>query len=406
MQILKPKRRAKKREGRSRKGEGSVYQRGGSGPYYFKVPNPAGGKPITGSCDTDDYESAILFKNRKLVELHDKLPKPAGVATVNEILDDYEKYCEKEKKRSWRSLRTAIKHLREGFGQIIADELKTGDADQFRDDSIADRGVSDSTVNREVGYLRAALRREMKATPARVSRIPFMRTPSEKDCVREGFIEREGYERILANLSASLKAIFVCAFHTGARSGELKVIRWEQVNFRQRIIELRPKTTKNKDGRWIPIWGDMEIYLREQKQIRDQEFPDCPWVFFWQSDHHPRAVPGDKLKDFRYGWEKAARSAGFPDVLFHDLRRSAIKFADQEAGLSQSLTMLMSGHKTDSVFRRYNIRGGRDMSKVGAALDSALEKRKAEIAEAPKRKGAQVENRLQDKLQKPRKQQK
>jgi integrase len=373
MQTFTSKRRAKKREGRSRKGEGSVYQRGGKGPFYYKIPNPHG-EALTGPCKTQDYNTALLVKQRALVRAHDALPKPAGAATITEILKDYENYCESDKPKSWKTMKASIGHLREYFGTIIADALTTLDTDQYRDYRAAN-GCRFSTINRELGYLKAALRREMNRTPARVTRIPFMRIPSEKSQVREGFIEREDYERILAELPASLKAIFVCAFHTGARSGELKNIRWSQINWRQRIIELTPKTTKNSEGRWLPIWGDMEAYLREQKAIRDRHYPSCEWVFFWHPGHHPRAVAGDQLRDFRFAWEKACERAGLKRLLFHDLRRSAIRFADQEAGLSQSLTMLMSGHKTDSTFRRYNIRGGRDASKIGKALDEALERR-------------------------------
>lgn len=372
MQIFKPKRKSRKREGRSRKGEGSVYQRGGAGSFYFKIPDPHGGKPLTGSCQTEDHTEAVLYKNREIVRINDGLPKPAGVATIDEILNDYEKYCEEDKQKSWRSLKVTIAHLRKAFGPIVADELTTADTDRFRAEREGADGCEFTTVNRELGHLKAALRAEMKKTPSRVTRLPFMRIPSEKSQVREGFIERDDYRRILAELPVTLKAIFVCAFHTGARSGEIKAIRWDQINWRQGIIELRPKTTKNSDGRWIPIWGDMRKALLDQKAVRDRCFPECPWVFFWHEGYHARSAPGEPLRDFRWAWAAACERAGVPDLLFHDLRRSAIRFSDQEAGLSTSLTMLMSGHKSEGVFRRYNIRGGRDMSKIAESLNAAL----------------------------------
>jgi integrase len=249
--------------------------------------------------------------------------------------------------------------------------LTTADTDNYR---AARAGVTFQTVNRELGYLRAALRRETRTTPPRVTSIPYMSTPSEKDCVREGFIDRDDYKKLLEYLPASLRAIFVCAFHTGARLGELKQITWPQVNFARRVIEIRAKTAKNSEGRWLPIWGDMAAYLTLQKATRDRDFPDCPYVFFWQYAHHVRATPGQPLTDFRWAWGDACRRAGFPGLLFHDLRRSAIKFADQEAGINTGLVRLMSGHKSDSVFQRYNIRGGRDAEKLAEALDAALTK--------------------------------
>ncbi len=375
MKIELPKNKKKlprqqRRQGRARKGEGSLKLRGTT--WWYIIPNPiAGEKRIEKSCETSVYTDALRVKARALLEAgHRPSSATQARATIGEVLDDYATYCEKERPRSWRSLRTAIKHLRAGFEMIVADDLTTADTDRFRVDRIKSAVVADSTVNRELGYLKAALHREQIVTPPRVNRIPYMRLPSEKDNVREGFIERDDYQKLLPELPASLQAIFVCAFHTGARSGELKLIQWRQVNWQKQIIELRPKTTKNSKGRWIPIWGDMLDYLERQKQIRDRDFPDCPWVFFWHNDHHQRAIPGERLKDFGFAWDEACERAGFTGLLFHDLRRSAIKFADQEAGISARLVRLMSGHQTDSVYTRYNIGGANEIATVGRRLDS------------------------------------
>ncbi len=370
--------KAQKRIGRARKGEGSLKLRG---PFWwYSIPNPVpGGKRIEKSCETSVYAEAVAIKTKALIAAGSPRAREAALApmpaTVGEVLDNYARYCEKERPRSWKSLRTAIKHLRSAFGTIIADKLTTADTDQYRDDRVADSEVEDSTVNRELGYLKAALRRETIVTPPRVNRIPYMRLPSEKDRVREGFIERADYRKLLPALVPSLQAIFVFAFHTGARSGELKLIQWRQVNWEQNIIELRPKTTKNTKGRWIPIWGDMLEYLERQKQIRDRDFPECPWVFFWHKGYHQRAIPGQRLKDFGWAWDEACAKAGFPNLLFHDLRRSAIKFADQEAGISPKLVMLMSGHQTNGVYLRYNIGGANEIAKMGRELDEFVKPR-------------------------------
>ena len=368
-----------KRKGRSRKGDGSLKLRGRI--WWYVIPDPLNpGCRIEKSCDTTDYQKALDIKRDAIVRTHS--PRGRGMetpTTVGKVLDEYAVYAERHRARSWRSLKVAIRHLREAFGAIPATALTTADTDQFRDDRIAADSVSDSTVNRELGYLRAALRRLTRETPPRLGVVPYMRTPSEKDCVREGFIEREDYRCLLGHLPIALQAIFVCAFHTGARSGELKVIEWRQINWEQMIIELRPKTTKNADGRWIPIWGDMREYLLRQKAMRDRTFPDCPWVFFWPEDYHPRATPGDRLRDFRRAWSEACTRAGFPDLLFHDLRRSAIRFADQEAGISPTLVRKMSGHKTESVYLRYNIAGGKDIGNMGRDLDRYLAEREKKV---------------------------
>jgi integrase len=371
MKLLKSSPKPGKRtRQRARKGEGSLKLRGSI--YWYVIPGPTPGTKIERSCETSDQRTALLVKAQALVDSGKVKPGTPAPVLVGTILDGYEEYCEREKPRSWPALKSAIKHLRQAFGGVLASDLTTTMTDQFRRDRMKNDGVLDPTVNRELGYFRSALRREMKTTPPRVTFIPFMHNPSEKDRVREGFISREQYKSILGELPESLRAIFVCAFHTGARVGELRKVQWSQVNFAQGLIELRPKTTKNRDGRWIPIWGDMHGYLARQKEIHDAQRPGCPWVFFWMEDHHHRAVPGEPLKDFRFCWDLAVAAAGYPDLLFHDLRRSAIRYAEQEAGMSSIRVRAMSGHKTDAVYTRYNIVGGRDIQSLGRDLDAHL----------------------------------
>jgi integrase len=46
-------------------------------------------------------------------------------------------------------------------------------------------------------------------------------------------------------------------FHTGARKGELRKVRWEQVDFANAAIRLTAGQTKGKKARVLPIYGDM-----------------------------------------------------------------------------------------------------------------------------------------------------
>jgi integrase len=70
-----------------------------------------------------------------------------------------------------------------------------------------------------------------------------------------------------------------------------------------------------------------------------------PWVF------HRNGKP---IKDYYGAWDEACRLAGLPDRIAHDLRRTAVRNLER-AGVPRSASMKMTGHKTESVYRRYAI---------------------------------------------------
>jgi integrase len=76
-----------------------------------------------------------------------------------------------------------------------------------------------------------------------------------------------------------------------------------------------------------------------------QEDRIVPWLFHRE---------GDPVRSFYKVWRKAVRLAGLPGALIHDFRRSAVRNLER-AGVSRSAAMKLTGHLTESVYRRYAI---------------------------------------------------
>jgi len=80
---------------------------------------------------------------------------------------------------------------------------------------------------------------------------------------------------------------------------------------------------------------------------------------------------GKPIKSLRRAWRTACKDAGRPGLLLHDLRRSAVRNLER-AGISRSVAMKLTGHKTEAVYRRYAIVAESDLREAGTKLAAAL----------------------------------
>ena len=80
------------------------------------------------------------------------------------------------------------------------------------------------------------------------------------------------------------------------------------------------------------------------------------------------------------------KDAGFPDLLFHDLRRSAVRNMVEEIGMSEKRAMEISGHKTRSCFDRYHIVPLADIQESGQKMDKWMKEQRAKVNASATRK--------------------
>jgi integrase len=170
------------------------------------------------------------------------------------------------------------------------------------------------------------------------------------------------------------KPVVTFAYYTGWRKEEILSLRWNQVDLQAEEIRLEAGTTKNDDGRVIVLDGELLETLKQQWQRRKVvQIPGaapnllCSFVF------HRNGRP---LADIRDYWQSACVAAGLGQMvqveeagkkrkkyvgkIFHDFRRTAWRDMIR-AGIPERVAMQISGHKTRSVFDRYNIVSQKDL---------------------------------------------
>jgi integrase len=113
---------------------------------------------------------------------------------------------------------------------------------------------------------------------------------------------------------------------------------------------LRAENAKTGEARTLMLVGDLAELIERHYQARlFTRITGTPFVSEYV--FHRKGRP---IEDFRGPWERACETARVPGLLFHVLRRSAVRNMDR-AGVSRHVAMKISGHKTEAVYQRYNI---------------------------------------------------
>jgi len=207
---------------------------------------------------------------------------------------------------------------------------------------------------------------------------------------RKGFFEYDQFLALKDALPAHLKPVVTFAYHIGWRLGEIRNLIWDKIDLKLGIIRLDPGETKNEEARTIYLFDELIALM---KALHSNRRLGCPFVFHRE---------GKQIGEFRKSWKTACIAAGLFEVLkddkgnpivlkdrnggertikaptkiFHDFRRTAVRNMIR-SGISERVAMMISGHKTRSVFDRYNIVSDRDLreaaEKQQAYLDSQAE---------------------------------
>ncbi|HKE24960.1 MAG TPA: site-specific integrase [Bryobacteraceae bacterium] len=269
--------------------------------------------------------------------------------------------------RDWKTVEWRyLANTKPVLGKLVARRAKTADFREYITNRLAE-GAAKATVNRELATVRRGFKLGMREEPPLVRRIPYIPELDESDNVRQGFLDPDQYELLLRELPLSLEAIFVCAYNIGTRLNEIRRLEWTEVDFAAKTIRLPGDRTKNKAPRTLPFTGDMEAYLLRQRE----RCPESnPYVFFGQHGH----PVSDKL----YGWREACERAGWSELIFHDLRRTAVRDM-KRAGVSDSLAMKISGHKTRNMLERYDIADEADLADAAEKVNRYRARKRVEL---------------------------
>jgi len=364
---------------RGRYGEGSIFPRGGKPDENGKLKTGSwwicysrNGVMHRESAQTLVKAEARALLKRRSAEIVTGVfipPKDQRI-TVDDIyqllLDDYKSKHRAslegtQQRWEWQNPKCpekppTIGRLKKFFGGLRATQVTTDLLNKYVI-QCQSAGLSDATINRDLAALKKAFNLAYRSTPRRIQEVSVF--PHLKESTpRKGFVEEPQYRELCKHAAGQLwlRSMIAVAYTFGFRRSELLNMRCEQINLLDGTIRLWRGTTKSGEPRHVTLTVETKTLIAAcvtGKQPSD--------YVFTRKD-------GQRIRDFREAWATLTKVAGVPDLLFHDLRRSAVRNLVR-AGVPEQVAMSISGHKSRSVFDRYDITTDRDRAEAARKLE-------------------------------------
>jgi integrase len=360
------------------RGDGRVFQRGSwlwvsyfvRGQEIREAARDKNGK------NTTDRVTAEKYLRARLKEVH---ADEIGAATfitpaarkvkIDELADALEADFTLRGKLSAQN-RSHLNRVKKDFGNYAALSLTAEKIDAYIEQRLAenDRPATINRTTQMLGqcYKLAIIRRHLV-------RAPHIRHLSEAGNARQGFLSPADFAKLRDALPADLRDFCEFGYITGMRLGEVKALRWRDLEGES--LTLRGEDSKNGEARIVPLVGELAAIISRRPAARPVKENGA--VRMAETIFHRDGAP---VGEFRKAWQTAAIAAGLgrmicracgregvekscPDCkrqckyhgeIFHNFRRAAARNLSQ-AGVPQAVAMKITGHKTASMYQRYNI---------------------------------------------------
>lgn len=139
---------------------------------------------------------------------------------------------------------------------------------------------------------------------------------------------------------------------------------------------------EGREGRLFPFTQELRALLEAQREYTEGVQRELGIIWRWVFHRN-----GKHIRSLRRSWKSACKAAGCPGRIPHDFRRTAVRNLVR-AGIQERVAMTMTGHKTGSVFERYNIASEGDLLDAAKRLDAAAKNTTGTIRAQSRASGA------------------
>lgn len=302
------------------------------------------GRKYRGSTARTDAAEAALVVEEKRVEARAAIQEARNSVghigdgsrqlTISQCLERFRE----AKEDGWRNAKcrqvNAEYCLDIGKGpDMLISEIRLSDLAEFRrrrKKMVNRKGepIKDSTVNRDLAHLRAAIRYAAKSgfEVPQLDWSEAIKNKAEKHRTRTlSAAEETRLFQAIADKHPDLMPIVRFAILTAARKSAVLGLRWDAVDFDSKLATIELKGEGDSPLlHAIPLTDGLVELLKAQPLVQD-----CPFVFTYEcrrGDKRANLVKGRRYPWTEHGiykpWNAVVASAGLRDFRFHDLRHT------------------------------------------------------------------------------------
>lgn len=356
---------ARRRDKRSRRGEGSVHQ-DKQGQWWAQVSDGHGRKIRRRAASREAAETIQTEMNRKKAK---SIDMRKGMQSLEEFATTW--YTKVKEPQGLKP--KTLDHYRQMTEYYILTRLGNYALEAIAPEDVQDfiawmlqRGMSEQTIKHACGVLNQILTvaerwKYIERNPVGMIDIPKVRHHEPPA------ITMEQARQFLTSIEGHhLAPLYHLAIFLGLRRGELLGLRWVDVSWADNTIRIaqqvvateadtRTITTPKSDrsARVLPLTPILAARLRAhwQKQTQRRITADIRQAdaLVFPGDHGKPIIPGSLSRQFK----QLARAAGLgDDYHFHLLRHAAASFL-AETDVNEAVIGAILGHSARTITRRY-----------------------------------------------------
>lgn len=311
--------------------------------WYFEF--MINGKRKHGACKYCATETeALIYMTKKHQEEVEKLKsgRPEDIITIGEMFDMFLVYSEANKK-DFKKDKSKVEVIREyfDFGAPIS-SMTSLSIEQFKIELIKRRHISNATFNRYYALISKAFNFLIHNKQLNIQNPCIFVKKLKEDQHRMRTIKDDEIKKLMDYLPSYLKPIVICALMTGLRRGNILNLKWENIDFENRKIEIMNQDNKGFKHIVLPLSDSVFSSIKAIERTSE-------YIFINPKTNKP-------FTSIYKGYKKAFEKAGIPYVRFHDLRHKVGTYLIEQGVDINTVKNILSHSniRTTQIYLNYN----------------------------------------------------